>query len=432
MIPHSSDEAAPGSGERPLAWYRTVKVVAATQVVTGIGLYFSFPFLPLFIQELGVTDRSELALWSGLAMGGSGIAMALASPIWGLLADRFGRKLMLARSQLFGAILIALQAVVMSVEQLMAARVAMGVLSGSQTAGTMLIAGIVPRDRTGFALGIFATAVQAGNLIGPILGGFAVIALGLRGAFLVGALLLAGCLIVTLLLVDEGPRRRRSDLPAGVGGTVRDIVVPFAWRGLRGVLVAGPATQLILSGSTAVMAIYVQDLARPSWLSLELAVGLALALSAVSAGVATPLLGGRADRRDPRRQLIVSLGVVAVAQLPQVLVPHVLVFFAARLLVGVGLAGATSAIAVLTRMGAPGGSEGRAFGALASMQNLGWGVGPIVGSAVAASVGFPALYVTSAVALVVLLMAIAKRPEWFVRRSIPATSTPVIGAEPAG
>jgi len=395
-----------------------VKIVAAMQVVTLIGFNFSFPFLPLFIQELGVTDRSELALWTGIAIGGSGLAMAVASPVWGLLADRFGRKSMLARSQVFGLVVLAAQAFAGNVWHLLAVRIANGALTGSQTASTMLIAGIAPRERTGFSLGLLSTAAQAGNLIGPVLGGFAVLAFGLRGAFLVGGLLLGACALVTLMFVDEGERPRRVDLPTGVRGNVRDVFVPFAWRGLRGVLVAGPLTHLILAGGAAVMAIYIQDLARPPWLGLELAVGLAFAVSAVSAGAAMPFLGGRADRRDPRRQLMASLAVVALAQLPQVLLPDVLVFLAARFVNGIGIAGAISAVSVLTRMGAPTGAEGRAFGALASAQNLGWGIGPILGSAVAAVVGIPALYALSAALLLGLLAVVANAQAWFPARPL--------------
>src|SRR5436853_6467167 len=90
-------------------WERTVRIVAATQVAILIGFNFSFPFLPLLIQQLGVTDRGELALWTGLAIGTSGIAMAFASPVWGVLADRFGRKPMLVRSVAAGAVLTGIQ-----------------------------------------------------------------------------------------------------------------------------------------------------------------------------------------------------------------------------------------------------------------------------------------------------------------------------------
>ncbi|HUG04940.1 MAG TPA: MFS transporter, partial [Candidatus Limnocylindria bacterium] len=149
----ASVEAAPDTG-RPLSWQRTVRIVAITQVATLVGFNFSYPFLPLFIQELGVTDRSELTLWTGIAIGGSGLAMALASPIWGLLADRFGRKAMYVRSLGAGTVVLGLQAFVASVPQLVAVRLANGAFTGSQSAGAMLLAGVVPRENTGAALGL--------------------------------------------------------------------------------------------------------------------------------------------------------------------------------------------------------------------------------------------------------------------------------------
>src|SRR5690242_854610 len=171
-------------------WQRTVHIVAATQVAVLIGFNFAFPFLPLLIQELGVTDRGELALWTGLAIGLSGIVMAVVSPIWGLAADRFGRKTMLIRSIGAGAILTGLQAAVTNVAQLAVVRIFQGALTGTQTAGWMLIAGIAPKERTGYSIGLLNTAIQVGNLAGPVLGGIAVATIGLRSSFLLGAVVL--------------------------------------------------------------------------------------------------------------------------------------------------------------------------------------------------------------------------------------------------
>jgi MFS family permease len=119
--------------------------------------------------------------------------------------------------------------------------------------------------------------------------------------------------------------------------------------------------------------------------------------------------------------------------LPQVVVPSALVFLLCRIPVGIGIAGVTSSISVLTRMGARDGSEGRVFGALASAQNLGWGIGPILGAAVAAAVGIPALYVISAAALLALIATVANIPRWFAAREVRAEPRPlpVVGAEPA-
>lgn len=395
-----------------------MRIVAITQVATLVGFNFSYPFLPLFIQELGVTDRAELTLWTGIAIGGSGLAMGLASPVWGLLADRFGRKAMYVRSLGAGAVVLGLQAFVASVPQLVAVRLANGAFTGSQSAGAMLLAGVVPRENTGAALGLMNAAAQVGNLIGPLLGGIVVAAIGLRYSFLVGAGILGVCAIGAALYVQEG-RRVRSEAEPRLGA--RDVLVPFGWPGLRGVLIVGAAVHLLNAGSAGVMAIYIQDLARPSWLTLELAVGLAFAVGALAAAVSMPLLGRRADRTDPRRLLALSLALLAISLVPQVIVPNALVFLGARGLTGVALGGTITSIAVLTRMAAPIGGEGRAFGALATVQNLGWGTGPILGSVFAAAAGIPALYLASAGLILILAL--------FVRGS---TGLPVqhVGVEP--
>ena len=403
-------------------WLRTVQIVSLTQVAILIGFNFSFPFLPLFIQELGVHDRSQLALWTGLAVGSGGIAMAVISPLWGYLADRLGRKSMLIRSVAGGSIVLAIQAAVSNVWQLIGVRVLQGAFTGTQTAGAMLLAGVVPPQRTGFALGLLNTAVQVGNLIGPVLGGLVVVTIGLRSSFLVGAVLLAICVVVTVIFVDDAPRPARETLPTGARGIARDLARPFAWPGLRGVLIVSGGLQIVSSGTAAMLAIYVQDLARPAWLGTELAVGLSLTLGALAAAATMPFLGGWADRHDPRALLIASLGVLAISLIPQVLFPSALVFLPLRLGVGLGLAGATSAISVLTRMGAPVGAEGRAFGTLAAVQNMGWGIGPLLGSAIAAIAGVPALYVAGSVTLVGLLVAAAVSREWF--------ASPALEAEP--
>ena len=377
-------------------WTRTLQIVAGTQVAVLIGFNFAFPFLPLLIQQLGVTDRSDLALWTGLAVGTSGIAMAFASPVWGVLADRLGRKPMLVRSVAAGAILITIQAAVQNVAQLAVIRILQGVFTGTQTAGAMLIARSVPRERTGVALGMLNTAVQIGNLAGPILGGIAVASIGLRASFLMGGIILAICTVVTILFAEDAPVTQPTSV-GGVRGVGHQIVEPFSWPGLRGVMVVGTVVQIVFSGTVALIAIYMQDLARPDWLSLELAIGLSLALAALSAAIAMPILGSWADRNEPRKLLAISLGLVGVTLVPQAIIPNAVVFLALRLMMGIGVAGTTSSIAVLTRTGAPVGGEGRAFGALAAAQNFGWGVGPLAGSALAAVAGIPELYMAAAV-----------------------------------
>lgn len=394
-------------------WLRTVRIVSLTQVAVLMGFNFAYPFIPLLIAELGVTDRARLALFTGLAFGGAGIVMAFASPVWGLVADRFGRKAMLVRSIGAGAAILALQGSAVNVWQLVAARLVQGALTGSQTAAAMLLAGVVPRERTGYALSLLNTAVQVGNLIGPVLGGFLVVAVGLRGSFFAGALLLAIVAVITVAFVEDAPRPARDSLPVGMRGHARDVVSPLFWPGLRGVLIVGAVVQMAYSGTAAMIAIFMQDLARPAWLTLEVGVGLALATAALAAAASLPFLGAYADRGDPRRLLAASLLLLGLALIPPVFFPSAIVFLLCRLAIGVASAATSSAIAVLTRRGAPLGGEGRAFGALAAAQNLGWGIGPLAGSAVAALATIPVLYLSSGLLVLALAVPTLVATTWF-------------------
>ncbi len=396
------------------AWQRTVQVVVITQAVILVGFNFAFPFLPLFIQELGVRSEGELAVWTGLTIGISGLAMGLISPVWGLLADRFGPKSMLVRSIGAGSILLALQSTITSVGQLLAIRVLQGAFTGTQTAGSMLVARIVPKERIGFALGWLNTAMYVGNLIGPVLGGVAVATVGLRGSFLVGAALLALCTLVTVALVQDGPRAPAAPVATGLRGGAREMIAPFRWPSLRGVLVIGLLVQIVSAATYAFMAIYAQQLARPPWLTVELVIGLSLAASALAAALTTPMLGAYADRHDARTVLVASLAAIGLALVPQALVQSAVVFVLFRFVIGIGLAGSAVSLAVLTRGAVETGAEGRAFGALASAQNIGWGVGPILGSAIAATAGIPVLFLASALA-VLLLVPLALSRSWLAR-----------------
>src|SRR5215471_17739196 len=133
-----------------LSWERTAWIAAATQFVTMIGFGLSMPFIPLYVQALGIHNRAEVALWSGVLAGSAALSLAFMAPIWGALSDRYGRKPMLVRSMIGG------------VWQLFGLRLIQGSVTGSQAAAAALVAGVVPASQAGFALGLIATAVQVG------------------------------------------------------------------------------------------------------------------------------------------------------------------------------------------------------------------------------------------------------------------------------
>ena len=114
------------------------------------GFSFAFPFLSIFIsQDLGVHSNRDLYLWTAAAASASGLSMGIASPIWGVMGDRYGRKPMLLRSMIGGALTVGLIYFAQTPTELLVLRFLQGATSGTVAAATALVAAETPRNRVG-------------------------------------------------------------------------------------------------------------------------------------------------------------------------------------------------------------------------------------------------------------------------------------------
>ena len=152
----------------------------------------------------------DLDLWTAASASASGLALAVASPIWGILGDRFGRKPMLLRSMLGGAITVGLIFFVQNPTELIVLRFLQGATSGTVAAATALVAAETPRSRVGWALGVVTSAVALGGAIGPVVGGLAGDLFGLRLVFLGGGVALFLAIIPVVLIVRQSPLLRTA------------------------------------------------------------------------------------------------------------------------------------------------------------------------------------------------------------------------------
>jgi len=179
--------------------------------------------------------------------------MAIASPIWGVLGDRYGRKPMLIRSMLGGAITVGLIFFAQNPVQLVILRLAQGATSGTVAAATALVAAETPRTRVGWALGVVTSAVALGGAIGPVVGGLAGSAFGLRLVFLGGGILLLISTVPVFLIVKEserriieGPRPSTLALIRTRPGTVRALAVLVGAQGLVSAVQSASQVLLVL------------------------------------------------------------------------------------------------------------------------------------------------------------------------------------------
>ena len=179
------DEQSPDQWEDK-HWRRNLAVCVFGSFTTIVAMTLLLPFLPLYVEQLGVHDHAAIVQWSGIAYGATFFTAALVAPLWGRLADRYGRKLMLIRASLGMAVAMSLIGMAQNVWQLVALRLLAGLLGGYASGSIVLVATQTPKARSGWALGMLSSGIMAGNLVGPLIGGALPPLIGIRATFLAG------------------------------------------------------------------------------------------------------------------------------------------------------------------------------------------------------------------------------------------------------
>jgi DHA1 family multidrug resistance protein-like MFS transporter len=178
-------------------------VLLASQLLGTTAFMFVVPFMPLYVQALGVEDVGHAAAWAGVINGASGATMALVAPLWGRLSDRMGRKLMLLRATFAAVVVVGSMAFVTGPWQLLVLRLLQGTLTGTVPAATSLVAATAPAEKAGWRLGALQTVIFVAAGVGPALGGISADSAGLRTSFFVASALLAVSATLVLFGVKE-------------------------------------------------------------------------------------------------------------------------------------------------------------------------------------------------------------------------------------
>jgi MFS family permease len=390
-------------------WRRNLVALWFAEFTAIFGFSFAFPFLSIFIsQDLGVHPGRDLDLWTAAAGSVSGLAMAVASPIWGVLGDRLGRKPMLIRSMLGGAITVGLIFFVQNPIQLVVLRFLQGATSGTVAAATALVAVETPRNRVGWALGVVTSAVALGSAVGPVVGGLAGGVFGLRLVFLGGGILLVISMIPVLLVVRESPLKPRDASRPGTlalirqrPGALRSLAVLIGAQGL--ITVVNSATQQLI----VLRLIEMLGRAASSVTGIAFgAAGLTNSVSAIGYTAVTRRIGYVRMLTLASVLLAVTIGTLVVA-------PN-----AVWVVIAVGVAGLlygafVPATASMIGLETPIEAQSTVFGFNASAVAFGFFLGPLIGGGIAATSDVRiALAVTAAlgVGLAVLVLLGTKEP----------------------
>lgn len=377
-------------------WEKNLWVCWFGVFATSAGLSQLIPILPLFIEQLGVHNVSEIEEWSGIAYGVTFILMAIFSPIWGKAADRYGRKPMLLRASMGMALVLTCMGFVQNVYQLVGLRMLQGTISGYYSAAITLVATQTPRERSGWALGTLSTGAVAGTLLGPLIGGAVAELLGIRSIFfMIGALLVVAFLAAWLFVSENFvPSEIKAPKSSEIWHMLPCPEIMIA------MFVTTLILQLALMSIQPILTVYITELSSDKS-HIALVSGLVFASSGLASMVAAPRLGALADRVGPQKVMAVALLAAGLLFIPQALVRNPWELMGLRFLLGIATASLLPSINSMIRQITPDNVIGRVYGYNQSAQFIGSFAGAVMGGQIASGFGIHTVFFCTSILLLI-------------------------------
>jgi MFS family permease len=386
-------------------WKRNLWVCVFGSFTTIVAMTLLLPFLPLYVEQLGVTDHAAIVQWSGVAYGATFLTAALFAPLWGRLGDQYGRKLMLIRASLGMAVAMSLIGLSQNVYQLVGLRLLAGLLGGYSSGSTVLVATQTPRAQTAWALGMMSSGVMAGNLTGPLVGGVLPPLIGIRMTFLAAGAIIFVAFLATTFLIKEEPRPRR---PAGVRKQGGWAAVPDK-RPIIAMLATGMLLMFANMSIEPIITVYVAQII-PDPAHVTVVAGFVMSAAALGSILSASRLGKLADRIGHWAVIIGCLLVSAGLLIPQTFVTAGWQLIVLRFLMGLSLGGLLPCVATVIRHNVPERSAGSILGYSTSSQYVGQVTGPLLGGFIGGHFGMRAVFLGTSV-----LMAAGAAYGWISR-----------------
>ncbi len=380
---------------------RAVLAIATATGSTSLLVSVWFPFLPLYLLQVGAKDEAAALFWVAVGMTALGVGRLIGGPLWGLLSDRLGRKKMFVRSVYSAALTALVLSMISAPWQVAIALALQGLLSGFIPAAVALMSVSVPDAKVRDALNAVSGAQYLGNAVGPAIGAAMAIAFGYRGAIFCSALLVATVATAVIYLVPADTVRRTERDPTGAAialapfkptlqfalaillyfslfamGTFRTIATPIALKGIAGANV------------TAVT-------------------GLAFALGGIASALGVWILSARFFRKHRLRNLLaVTCVLTALGHLLLALSDSVWLYVLAFTVASFLNASMMPATNTMIALNVSRERRGTAFGIASAAQAFAFMVGPM-GAAMFATVSLKAGFATISVLLLALAALVA-------------------------
>ena len=373
-----------------ISWKDNLRVAWFGSFLTGASISLVVPFMPIFVEQLGI-ESDQVAFYAGLSISVSAVSAALISPIWGILADKYGRKPMMIRAGLAMTITMGGLAFVPNIYWLLFLRLLNGVFTGFVPNATALIASQVPKDKSGAALGTLSTGVVAGTLTGPFVGGFIAEIFGIRNVFLLVGAFLFSAAILTIFFIKEDfqPVAKEKAI------LTKEVFSSFKYpRLLANLFLTSFVIQFSAQSIGPILALYVRDLGQTE--NLLFVSGLIVSSMGFSSMMSAGILGKLGDKVGNHRLLVTAQIYSVIIYLLCAHATSPLQLGLYRFLFGLGTGALIPGVNALLSKMTPKSGISRIFAFNQVFFYLGGVIGPMAGSAVAGYLGYHAVFYATA------------------------------------
>ncbi|EIW15193.1 Multidrug-efflux transporter, major facilitator superfamily (MFS) [Lactiplantibacillus pentosus KCA1] len=384
-------------------WHRNLIVLWFCTFVAGMAFSEIMPFLSLFVSQLGDFTKAQVTFYSGLAFAADYAISAISAPLWGIIADKKGRKIMLLRASFGMAVAMGLMGLVTSVWQLIALRALQGVFAGFISNAQALVASQAPRKYSGRALSTLITGAVSGQLFGPVIGGFLAQLFSIRNTFFITAGLLLVAFLLSLFFVQEHFKPVEHHRNPG------DSRNPLAaFQNPRLIIMMLCSTAIVQFGNASIapiISLYVRELMHYKG-PITVVAGIIAALPGISNIFSAPRLGRYGDRHGSGKVLLFGYIFAVIMYFPQGIVTSVVALGILRFAIGISDGALYPEIQTVLTKNTPVNLTSTIFSYNQSFQAIGNMLGALLGGLVAGWFNYNAVFIMTALLLLINLVLI--------------------------
>ena len=362
------------------------------------------PFLPFYLRELGVTNQSELETWSGLIFAAPFITAFIATPLWGALSDKLGKKPMVIRA-IFGlAVVQVLVGISSSAVEVFIYRLIQGVVSGFIASALALVSAGTPKEKSGYAIGLLQTSTSVGTIIGPVLGGVLADFIAFNRIFFVTAAL---CTISGILLIIYVKEPETKNNINGKNSLAENINFSFTNPVIKVSLIAIVLVQISVSVTQPVFALFIETFEKASQY-LSTITGTAFGVLGISTAFASPFWGKFNDKHGNYKSLIYLILFASLFVSLHTFITGTYQIYPLRILLGLCIGGIVPSLYSLINSRITESNTGGVMGIASSFTVLGNMLGPLLCTLITFQINLKYVFLFSGLILLINLLLIKK------------------------